>query len=334
MPAQTPASPAVAAPQPTVAVIGAGGIGRHHANWWRVEGARVVAILGRTSESVRASADKLKALFGFDGAVHTDLASLLREVRPQIVDVCSPSALHYDHARMALDHDCHVLCEKPLVFDRSLPLARLRGQAAELTELAAKHHLRLGLCSQYAIAARTCEELRRTQDRTPLTVLHLELRSPARNRPPDPTQTWIDLGPHLIAILQTLFPGTEPDWTTRRVTAEGHNVDIGVTLRPVGAPAVDVRMQVGFTTGEPGNVRCLTLNHHAFSLIGESGVDGLFRLRYRTPDGLDEVRPDPMRLLIRSFLGDQQPLGPQEALANERMLLRVFGDLQTTNRTP
>ena len=38
----------------TVAVLGVGGIGRHHANWWRQEGAEVVAILGRTPESVRA----------------------------------------------------------------------------------------------------------------------------------------------------------------------------------------------------------------------------------------------------------------------------------------
>jgi hypothetical protein len=228
---------------------------------------------------------------------------------------------------MALEHDCHVLCEKPLVFDRALPLARLRGQAAELAELAAARRVRLGLCSQYAVAVRTCEELRHAQDVAPLTSVHLELRSPARGRLPDPTQTWIDLGPHLLAMLQTLFPATEPDWPTSRTATDGHNVDLHVTLRPTGMPAVDVRLQVGFTSGDPANVRSLTLNRHAFTLVGESGLDGLFRLRYRTPAGLDEVRPDPLRLLIRAFLAGQLPLGPHATVANERMLLRVFGSL-------
>jgi predicted dehydrogenase len=324
---KTSASVAAAVSQPTVAVIGAGGIGRHHANWWQVEGARVVGILGRTPESAKVSADKLRALFGFDGAVHTDLSTLLRETRPQIVDVCSPAPLHFDHARMALEHDCHVLCEKPLVFDRSLPHARLRGQAAELAELAAARRLRLGLCSQFAMAARACAELRRAQDDTPLTSLHLELRSPARGRLPDPSQTWVDLGPHLLAILQTLLPGTEPEWAARQVEVSGHDIDLRVTLRPAGAPAVEARLQVGFTAGDPANVRRLVLNEQAFDLIGESGDDRLFRMRYRTAGGLDEVRPDPMRLLIRAFLDGHPPLGPQEAVANERMLLRVLGGL-------
>ena len=314
-------------PAPTVAVIGAGGIGRHHANWWHAEGARVVAILGRTPETVRVSANKLKALFGYDGPVFTDLAALLREVRPAIVDVCSPAVCHFAHARLALEHDCQVLCEKPLVFDRALPPARLLGQASELTDLATRRHLRFGLCSQHAVAAATCAELLRSHDPAPLTDVRMELRSPARGRPPDPAQTWIDLGPHLLAAVQTLIADTEPDWSTLRIVTAGHDLDLALTLRPADAPTVAVRLQAGFTTGEPANVRRIALNARAFDLLGETGPDGFFGMRYRTADGIDTLQPDPMRLLIRAFLAGHPPLNARSALANQRMLLRVFDSL-------
>lgn len=314
-------------PVPTVAVLGAGGIGRHHANWWHAEGARVVAILGRTPETVRVSAGKLKALFGYDGPVFTDLAALLREARPDIVDVCSPAACHVDHARLALEQGCQVLCEKPLVFDRGLPPARLLEQASELTTLAARRQLRFGLCSQHAVAAATCAALLRSRHPAPLSDVRMELRSPARGRAPDPTQTWIDLGPHLLAAVQALVAGTEPDWATLQIGTAGHDVDLALTLRPAGAPAVTARLQAGFTTGEPANVRRITLNGCAFDLLGETGPDGLFGMRYRTADGIDSLQPDPMRLLIRAFLAGHPPLDARSALANQRMLMRVFENL-------
>jgi len=304
---------------PAVAVLGAGGIGRHHANWWRVEGARVTAILGRTPETVRASAEKLRALFGFDGAVFTDLPTLLREARPEIVDVCSPAARHFEHARTALTGGCHVLCEKPLVYDAGLADERLLAQGEELVALARAGARRFGLCSQFSVAARTCADLLRARDPAPVTALRLELRSPARGRPPDPAQAWIDLGPHLVAALQTLLPGASPDWETLRVACAGYEADL--SFRAGGA---SVRLTTGFTlAGETANIRRIGINGSAFDLIGENGPDGLFRMRYRSDNGIDEARPDPMRLLIREFLQDRPPLGPDAALANQRLLLRL-----------
>ena len=91
----------------TVAVLGAGGIGRHQANWWRVEGAEVVAILGRTPESVQRSADRLKEQYGFAGGCYTDLPTLLREARPAIVDIALLPQFA-TQARQALA-GCHAL---------------------------------------------------------------------------------------------------------------------------------------------------------------------------------------------------------------------------------
>jgi predicted dehydrogenase len=319
---------AAAGRPPTVAVLGAGGIGRHHANWWQVEGARLVAILGRTPESARLSAAKLKGLFGYEGPVFTDLEQLLRASRPDIVDVCSPAPLHFEQARLALARGCHVLCEKPLVFDNGLTAESLRAQAAELARLATEGGLRFGLCSQHAVAARECAALWGACAGAPPRRIRLELRSPARGRPPDPARCWIDLGPHLVAALQTLLPGAAPDWQGMELRSSGYNADVTLSLRSGKAPAVSASLAVGFTTGEPANVRRIGLDDTLFDLLGEAGPDGLFRMRYRAGAACDEARADPMRLLIRDFLAGRPPLDAAAALRNEDWLLRIHESLR------
>lgn len=313
---------------PTVAVLGAGGIGRHHANWWQVEGARVVAILGRTPESVRVSAAKLKSLFGYEGPVFTDLEQLLRETRPAIVDVCSPAPLHFAQARLALARGCHVLCEKPLVYDDSLTAESMRAQAAELARLAAARGLRFGLCSQHAVAARACAALWGARAGAAPRSIQLELRSPARGRPPDAARCWIDLGPHLVAALQALLPEAAPDWQGLEARTAGYNADVTLRLRTGAAPEVSARLAVGFTTGEPANVRRIGLDDTLFDLIGEAGPDGLFRMRYRAGGDRGEARDDPMRLLIREFLAGRPSLDAAAALRNEDWLLRIHAALR------
>ena len=311
----------------TVAVLGAGGIGRHHANWWRLEGAEVVAILGRTDGSVRLAAEKLKGLMGFSGGVYTDLAALLREAHPGIVDVCVPAADHAALARQALEAGCHVLCEKPLVFDPARSAEELMQEACALAALAGARGLRFGLCSQFSVVARTCRELLSAQAPGPLRRIAIELRSPARGRAPDPAQTWIDLGPHLVAALQALAPGGEPDWRAVRAAAGGYETRFDFPLLAPAAPPIAVHLLVGYTTGEPANVRRLALDETPFDLLGETGPDGLFRMRYHSGTAIDEPRPDPMRLLIRAFLAGTPTIGPAAACENERWLLRLLAAL-------
>jgi predicted dehydrogenase len=45
--------------------------------------------------------------------VFEDPRAMLEKTRPDIVAVCTPPWLHREHARLALDHGCHVFCEKP-----------------------------------------------------------------------------------------------------------------------------------------------------------------------------------------------------------------------------
>ena len=44
----------------------------------------------------------------------TDLGTMLATVHPDVVSICTPPALHHELTVRALQHNCHVFCEKPL----------------------------------------------------------------------------------------------------------------------------------------------------------------------------------------------------------------------------
>src|SRR5947209_9520059 len=47
-------------------------------------------------------------------AVFEDPRKMLEETRPEIACICTPPWLHREHVLLALEHGCHVFCEKPL----------------------------------------------------------------------------------------------------------------------------------------------------------------------------------------------------------------------------
>ena len=120
---------------PRVVVLGASGIGRHHCNWWRLEGSMPSAVLGSSQESVEKTVAALRDYCGFEGKGYVCLDELLDQEQPDIVDVCLPPRMHYAAVKTALTGGCHVLCEKPFVYDDALPHDPLHEQV-ELCELA------------------------------------------------------------------------------------------------------------------------------------------------------------------------------------------------------
>jgi predicted dehydrogenase len=70
----------------------------------------------------------------------TDHEEMLRQCRPELVLVLSPSGLHYTHTRIALTHGMHVLTEKPV--------AMLPSEASELHRLAREMKLMCAVAFQ------------------------------------------------------------------------------------------------------------------------------------------------------------------------------------------
>jgi predicted dehydrogenase len=97
-----------------VGVIGAG-VWANHAHlpgWTRDSRCEVVA----TCDVDKDLAESAQATFGASAA-YTDYRQLLERADIDVVDVCTPSHVHFEQAMAALNAGKHVLCEKPVAFD-------------------------------------------------------------------------------------------------------------------------------------------------------------------------------------------------------------------------
>lgn len=310
---------------PRVAVVGARGIGRHHANWWTLEGAEVCAIAGTSAKTLSEAAAVLEADFGFAGPGYTHLERLLEREQPDIVDVCSPPPEHATHVRMALEAGCDVLCEKPFVLAPDRPPAHVMDQARELLALATAHGRHLGVCTQYAVGVRQLDRWRREAGNAePVNRFHCTLRSPAHGRPPDPRRVWLDLGPHPISMLFALAGPGELAPGTLELDFDGYRAEARFTWDRPGAYAVDCVLQTGNAVEAPLHMRAVTINGYACRVEGHRGEDGVYGAAVTTPNGV-HLMPDFMRLLIRGFLKGEMPAPPAVIQAELQLLLDICG---------
>ncbi len=192
-----------------VAVAGATGIGKHHAKWYHRWGCDVVGFLGSSEESCSRTEAALREIFPFAGRGYTSLAALLDSEEPDLVDVCTPNAMHFEHVSAALDAGCHVLCEKPLVWDDSPETLLLRARG--LLQHARAANRVFAVCTQYASALPRYEELYRAERGKPPAASRFfaEMETVARGRERDTGEIWIDMGPHPISMLLAWHPHGE-----------------------------------------------------------------------------------------------------------------------------
>lgn len=191
-----------------VAVAGVNGIGKHHAKWYDLAGAEVVAFLGSSKESCVMGAEALRAIFPFDGRYYSDFDVLLEHERPDIVDICLPNELHFAYAKKALEQGSHVLCEKPLVWEEHAESEELARKARELVDIAHARGLLLGMCSQYAAALPQYERVheRSRGQVEPPKSFYVEMETLARGRNRSPEEIWLDMGPHPLSLLLAWMP--------------------------------------------------------------------------------------------------------------------------------
>ncbi len=92
-----------------VAVIGAGKIGRTHAEaYGAIPNAQLVAICDSRMEAAEEVAKE------FSAAPVADMGQLLRDFEVDAVDICTPTPLHLDMIKAAAAEGKHIACEKPL----------------------------------------------------------------------------------------------------------------------------------------------------------------------------------------------------------------------------
>lgn len=89
-----------------VGIIGAGSMGQTHAAAWAETPATIVGFVSRTAVSATPLAKKYSA------KVYPTLADILDDV--DIVDICTPTDLHFAMVKEAAAAGKHIVCEKPL----------------------------------------------------------------------------------------------------------------------------------------------------------------------------------------------------------------------------
>ncbi len=135
-----------------VAIIGASGIGKYHAQWFQREGCNIVGFLGRTDESVKETSNSLRKILGKSIRGYTNLTSLLLNEKPEIVVVATPSELHKEYVIDSLDYGAHVFCEKPLTWNEKNNIKQILEDGREMVAKAKKSNRFLGMNAQYVAA--------------------------------------------------------------------------------------------------------------------------------------------------------------------------------------
>ncbi len=100
----------------------------------RHPGFELVAIAGTDAEKTRRIAGELEVPGAYD-----DWRRLLDEAKPDLVGIATPADLHHPMMLAALDHGCHVLCEKPTALTRH-QAAEMRDRAAAAGRIAGMNH--------------------------------------------------------------------------------------------------------------------------------------------------------------------------------------------------
>lgn len=121
-----------------VGVVGCGVVAtsQHLPNLARLGGARIVAVADADGERAAAAARRHGA------RAHADVATLVADAAVQAVLIASPTALHAEHARLALAAGKPVLVEKPIAADAESARALLAAAAATATSVHVGFHLR------------------------------------------------------------------------------------------------------------------------------------------------------------------------------------------------
>lgn len=310
-----------------VAVAGAGGIGKHHANWHASAGSQVVAFLGRRPEAVQATTAALRDTIGFDGTGYTDFAEMIAAERPDVLDICTPNECHFDNVRAALEAGCHVLCEKPLVW--AAEHTETIRQAHELARLASASGRHVGLCSQYAAALTQYRRLFPELDVAACETFETTMETLSRasrgwNRAAD--EVWVDMGPHPLSLVLAAWPQAVLDPGSIQVDFSGRRADVSFHVDDAGRRCA-CRVVVADCDEGPLE-RAFAFDGQRVDLAGRADDNGVYR-SVMAHGEVEDVSDDFMDLLISQFTrvatgAEAQPLVPIDvAVHNVEMLAAI-----------
>jgi len=299
----------------TAAVIGASGIGKHHAKWLNNLGCDVAAFVGTTPDSVQATGEMLRNDLGIDAVGYIDVGDMLKEVEPAIVNICGPPEFHYVHFMAAAPSNCHIMCEKPLTWDQDKGLDQLLLEAREMAEYGSIDEVH-AINTQYTAAPAAyyalCEQI--GLDAGPPEKFFMQIDS--RNTNKIYARVWVDLASHPLSVLTVfcgngrIVPGSED------VVISEKEVVARFLYQPADGPVCQAEILVRAWCTEK-LVRRFGINDLIADCEGRNDENGVFRT-YLTLDGHEAESDDFMYVSLSRFVAAirKQTPGPLAGIAD------------------
>lgn len=283
-----------------VAVVGASGIGQHHARWHHLSGSDVVAFVGTTLASCEQTATRLADYFGFSGRAYTSLEMMLEKEKPDIVDVCSPFQYHRTHVETALEAGCHIICEKPLCWDIEKDLDEIVADGEAVLSALNGAMGSFVMAAQYPACLPVYQEfyqqVRGQWDE--VHSVHMEMEVRGRKGPKYRDDIWIDLASHPLSLAMAFLPGYEIDWHTAQcVIGERENTAQFEMVKNEKRCHVDIVLR-DIDSGVP--MRRFGVNEFLVDWQGYADEDGVYRAKL-TQGGQEVLSNDFMHILIDDF---------------------------------
>lgn len=190
----------------SAAVVGAGLMGRWHADAIRRAGVRLAAVVDPDEERAAALAKRHSP-----AQIYHCLEDALREIHPTVVHLCTPAALHRQQAEEALKAGAHLFVEKPL--------AQTLEDTQEIFLLAEQNKLLVCPVHQFIFQ----DGVQRLQAWLPeagnISQVSFMIRSAGGAGFDSAAQDALvaDILPHPLSLLQVLLPGSlESNWSVSR----------------------------------------------------------------------------------------------------------------------
>ena len=94
-----------------IVILGAGKVSQHYKKIFQNISNSIYEIVGVCDTNLDAARSLSK---NFNCLYEINFKLLLRKLKPDLVFILTPSGLHFEHAKIALEEGCHVLVEKPI----------------------------------------------------------------------------------------------------------------------------------------------------------------------------------------------------------------------------
>jgi len=226
-----------------IGIVGAGLMGQWHAHAARLANAKIVAIADVDIERARRLASR------YNASAHMTADDLIDSADISLLHICTPTDAHLPIAMMAIDHNLHLMVEKPLAMSQPETIAILQ-KAKSAQRLVCPSH-------QYAFQRsinKVIDQLKRTGE---LITVDLKFHS-AGGVTFDPSLYPLlaaDILPHPLSILQRIFPSqqmSEREWRLASVrngdweiSTNIDNIRIRISLSLLARPTTASLMVVG-----------------------------------------------------------------------------------------